>query len=51
MILDEIKNEIKAYTKLIKAEDKAWKKRCEVHRKKLAKLYEAYLKVKGETDE
>jgi hypothetical protein len=49
MNLREARKAIQAYIKLVKAEDKAWKKRVKVHEKELLRLAEVYIKLKEQS--
>jgi hypothetical protein len=46
MTLAQARKQIQAYIKLVKAEDKAYKKRVKVHEKELLRLAEVYIKLK-----
>jgi hypothetical protein len=46
MTLREARKQIQDYIKLVKAEDKAYKKRVKVHEKQLLRLAEIYIKLK-----
>jgi hypothetical protein len=46
MTLREARKQLQDYIKLVKAEDKAWKKRVKVHEKQLLRLAEIYIKLK-----
>ena len=49
MNLKEARKAIQDYIKLVKVEDKAWKKRAKVHEKELLRLAEVYIKLKEQS--